>query len=268
VSGPLAQRQRDFAAWLTAREAPAETPGLLSDARASAAQRLRVYRDAYAARIVSALRDDYPALCGALGQERFDALAREYLHVFPSRHPSLRYAGARLPEFIVGHAAARELGASAAWAADLARLELAVTDAFDAADAQPLTRTDLGALPPGSWHALELALMPGALLLALGRPVRALRAAHDAAQPLAQAARAALAPLAERVLVWRSGERVLHREVGAEEHALLACVVRGVRFGELCALAAEARGDEAGAALAASLLARWVDDALLRSAAA
>lgn len=265
MSAPLAQRQRDFAAWVTAREAPAETPGLISDARASAAQRLRIYRDAYAARIVSVLRDDYPALCGALGREHFDALAREYLGAHPSRHPSLRYAGARLPEFIAGHAAARELRASAAWAADLARLELAVTDAFDAADVQPLARADLAALPPGSWHALELALVPGAQLLAFAHPVRALRAAHDAAQPLAQAA---LTPLAECVLVWRRGERVLHREVGAEEHALLARVARGARFGELCALAAEARGDEAGAALAASLLARWVEDALLRSAAA
>jgi hypothetical protein len=65
------------------------------------------------------------------------------------------------------------------------------------------------------------------------------------------------------VLVWRHDERVLHRECSAEEHALLTHVARGVRFGALCAIATEQRGDEAGAALAASALGRWVDEGVL-----
>lgn len=265
MSEPLVRAQGTFAGWVMAREAPAALPGLLGDARAGAAERLGVYRNAYSARIVAALGEDFPALKHALGAASFDTLAAAYLHEHPSRHPSLRYAGALLPAFIADHIsqAAAELRASAPWAADLARLELAITDAFDAADATLLTRADLSALPPAQWDALALALIPGAQLLTLAWPVRALRSAHDAEQPLALEA---FAPATEIVLVWRREERVLHRALEASEASLLARAQHGVRFGELCALAAAQRGDEAGAAFAASVLARWVEDGLLATA--
>ena len=260
VHAPLASAQRDFAAWTIAREEPLLTPGLSGDARADVRERLGVYRHAYLARLVEVLADDYPALKRALGDARFDALAAAYVRALPSRSPSLRDLGARLPGFVAAHEAAAELRAGAPWAADLARLELAVTDAFDAEDALPLARSDLAAVAPEQWGELALSLMPGARLLALAWPVRALRAAHDAEQPLVLEA---LAPRAERVLVWRKDERVLHREVDASEAELLARVVAGACFGELCALAAEGCGDESGAALAAGLLGRWVEDELL-----
>lgn len=263
MSAQLAERQRTFAAWLLAREAPAATPGLLGDARAGAAERLRVYRYAYLSRLVGVLRDDFPALLAALGRERFDSLAAAYLRAHPSRHFSLRHVGARFPAFLAEHEHAREVRANAPWCADLARLELAVTDAFDAADARPLARGELEQLSPEAWDGLALAPLPGAQLLALAWPVRALREAHDAERPLAADA---VAPASERVLVWRKQERVLHRECSAAEHALLARVVGGIRFGELCALAAEQRGEAQGAAFAASLLARWVEDGVLRAA--
>jgi hypothetical protein len=261
MSAELAERQHDFAAWLLAREAPAETPGLLGDARASAVERLHVYRYAYMSRLVGVLRDDFPALLGALGRALFDPLAAAYLRAHPSRDFSLRHVGARFPAFLAAHEDARESRASAPWCADLARLELAVSDAFDAADARPLARTDLARLAPEAWDTLALALVPGARLLTLARAARALRAAHDAGRPLALDA---LAPDTEHVLVWRRDELVLHRECSPEEGALLARVDGGVRFGELCALTAEARGEAAGAAFAASALARWVEDGVLR----
>ena len=264
VHAPLASAQRDFAAWTIAREEPLLTPGLSGDARADVRERLGVYRHAYLARLVEVLADDYPALKRALGDARFDALAAAYVRALPSRSPSLRDLGARLPGFVAAHEAAAELRAGAPWAADLARLELAVTDAFDAEDARPLARTDLAAIAPERWGDLALGLMPGAQRLDLAWPARALRTAHDAEQPLALDA---LEPRAERVVVWRRGERVLHREVDAGEAALLARLASGARFGELCALAAEARGDEAGAAFAAALLGRWVEDELLSSPA-
>jgi hypothetical protein len=257
----LAQLQGDFARWLQGREPPAETPRLLGDARASAAERLHVYRYAYMSRLVGVLREDFPALERALGRDAFDPLAAAYLRENPSRHFSLRHAGARFPAFLAQHEAARETRARAPFAPDLARFELAVTDAFDAADARPLLRGDLAHLAPDAWADLSLALMPGAQFLELAWPVRALRAAYDAEQPHRAEA---IAPASERVLVWRKAERVLHRACDAEELALLARVASGLRFGELCAHAAEARGEEGGAAFAASLLATWVDAELLR----
>jgi hypothetical protein len=266
VSPRLAERQRDFASWLLAREAPAQTPGLIGDARASAAERLHVYRYAYLSRGIGVMREDFPALLAAVGRERFEPLAAAYLRAHPSRHFSLRQLGARFPAWLAEseQLPARELRASAPWGAQLARLELALTEAFDAADARPLARSDLEQLPPAEWEALALALTPGAQLLSLAWPVRALRAAHDAQQPLPLSA---LTPQPEHLLVWRRDERVLQRACGADEHALLARVAAGVRFGELCGLAAALRGDEDAAAFVASLLARWVEDGVLRAEA-
>jgi len=258
----LVPLQADFARWLLDREPPAETPLLLGDARASAAERLHVYRYAYMSRLVGVLRDDFPALERALGRDAFDPLAAAYLRANPSQHFSLRYAGARFPGFLAQHEAASETRARAPWAADLARFELAITDAFDAADARPLLRSDLSYLAPDAWVELPLALMPGAQILELAWPARALRAAYDEEQPLAPEA---ITPASERMLVWRKSERVLHRICDQEEFVLLARVTSGLRFGELCALAAEERGEGAGAAFAAGLLATWVDAELLRA---
>jgi len=261
MSAPLADAQRAFAARVMESELQASLDGLLGDARADARERVGVYRHAYLARLLEVLGDDYPALKRALGESAFRGLAESYVRALPSQSPSLRDLGARLPAFLAAHEAASELRASAPWAADLARLELAVTDAFDAADALSLARSDLAAIAPEHWGELALALMPGTQLLAFAWPVRALRAAHDADQPLALDA---LSPRAEHVLVWRCEERVLHREVDASEAELLARLESGARFGELCALAAEARGDETGAAFAARMLARWVDEEILQ----
>ena len=93
--------------------------------------------------------------------------------------------------------------------------------------------------------------------------MRALRSAHDAEQPLAFEV---LTRGPEHVLVWRREERVMHRALEASEAVLLARAQHGVRFGELCALAAETLGDAAGAAFAASVLARWIEDAVLATA--
>jgi hypothetical protein len=262
VSASLCERQRAFASWLLAREAPAATPELLGDARASAAERLHVYRYAYLTRLLEVMRDDFPALLAAQGRERFDAAAAAYLRAHPSRHFSLRQLGARFPDFLAAceDEVARDLRAQAPWCADLARFELALTDAFDAADARPLSRADLAALPRDAWESLALVLIPGAALLALAWPVRALREAYDTQQPLRADA---LTPRAERVLVWRRDERVLHRACDEAELGSLARVTGGASFGELCALAEELRGEGQGAAFAASALARWVEDELL-----
>lgn len=260
MSPPLAGVQSEFAGWVTARAAPTETPALLGDARAGTAERLGVYRSAYLLRIVAALGEDFPALKAALGAAAFDALASDYVEACPSRHPSLRHAGDRLAAFVAGHESAAEARARWPFAADLAALEWAITDAFDAADAEPLSRADLTALPPEYWDDLALVPLPGAQLLELAWPVRALRAAHDAGEALPPVAPA---PSSERVLVWRREERVRHRELSAEEAPLLALALRGARFGAVCALAAASRGEEAGAAHAAAALARWVEDGVL-----
>jgi len=66
----------------------------------SAAQRLAIYQRGYFARLLQCLEGQYKALCHALGKELFDDFAREYLHQYPSKSPTLALLGARFPDFL------------------------------------------------------------------------------------------------------------------------------------------------------------------------
>src|SRR5262249_592418 len=119
--------------------APGAIDALIAgDERLPAAERLDIYANMYFFRLLDCLREDFPRLAPALGEDRFHNLATDYLLAHPSEHPSLRYLGRRLPEFLAGHALARE----SACLTDLARLEWTRADLFDASDARPLGRED------------------------------------------------------------------------------------------------------------------------------
>ena len=93
-------------ALITGREAgdPGVEAGTLivGDVRASADERLRVYAHMYRARIVEALESQFPRLAKMLGPDAFAELASAYITDEPSRHPSLRYVGERLPAWLMG----------------------------------------------------------------------------------------------------------------------------------------------------------------------
>jgi hypothetical protein len=136
---------------------------IAGDARLPAAERLDIYANMYFFRLLDCLKEDYPRLLEALGPDRFHNLATDYLLACPSEHPSLRYLGARLPGFLSEHASGRE----AECLVDLARLEWARADLFDAADAPLLTRDTLSRLSEEQAADLRLCLVPAFRLLRL-----------------------------------------------------------------------------------------------------
>lgn len=169
-SAALRTLQRQFAAAVR-HPARAPSPAFRSRiARRGTARRSRppfgadarvgVYAHAYLARLVDVLAGDYSALRAWLDGDAFAALARRYLEAHPSRHPNLNRLGARFPAFL------RRVGAPR-FACELARLELALTEAFDAPEFTPLPADALAALPPSRWARLRLAPNPSVRLLRL-----------------------------------------------------------------------------------------------------
>jgi hypothetical protein len=146
------------------RAAPDAVETLLAgDERLPAAERLDIYANMYFFRLLDCLREDFPRLATALGEDRFHNLTTDYLLAHPSENPSLRYLGERLPGFLAAHA----LGRQAACLVDLARLEWTRADLFDAADAAALTREDLGRLAQEHAGDLPLHAVPAFRLLRL-----------------------------------------------------------------------------------------------------
>jgi hypothetical protein len=237
----LAELQRRFHAAVT-RSAPLD-PSLLRDDGIDSIARLHVYTNAYFARIAGVLAADYPKLHAFLGEDAFRALVVPYLRAYPTRHPSLREAGACFSQFL-------------RWRdpnlADLARLERARVDAFDGADAEPLAREDLAALEPAQFPALKLALVPTAALVDL---------ATNADETWDALERGGEPPPNEdgfrAVLVWRRDLDVVHRTLERDEVAPLRRLTGGATFAEIC----EHFIDDGARAL--ELLVRWLDAGIL-----
>jgi hypothetical protein len=226
---------------------------LRGDDEKPAEARLGVYRHAWFHRIHGALADDFSALAKALGEDDFAELVRAYLRAHPPHRPSLRDAGAQLPEFL-GSPAAAALRHRHPFAPDLARLEWALIQVFDAADAPPLPREELAAIPPERWAELRFGFQPALRLLDLAYPVERLRRAVDADESELPAR---IEPLSTQVCVWRREERVFYRSLEPIEARALAQALAGACFGRLCEGIA-VRLSEAEAPLrAAGLVSRW-----------
>ena len=61
---------------------------------------LDVYCEGYALRLIEVLTTDYPGLIAMIGSASFDDMARAYIAAHPSRHPSVRWFGRSLTDFL------------------------------------------------------------------------------------------------------------------------------------------------------------------------
>ena len=125
---------------------------VVSDARATAAERVAVYANMYRLRIAEALASQFPRLARLLGADAFADLAFGYVTDHPSRNPSLRDIGAALPDWL-------ERTRGSVGLSDLARLEWARSDIFDAIDEPPLTVDALRAWPLDDFLRLPVKLV-------------------------------------------------------------------------------------------------------------
>jgi hypothetical protein len=242
----LAAQQRAFRRAVVHGEDGAAVSGLL-----------RIYQQAYPARLTAALRDNFGVLPRVLGDDAFDALAHAYIDAHPSRRASIRWFGDALPAFM----ATREDLVPHPALVDLARMEWALRDAFDAADAPSLAVDDLAQVPADQWPALTFAPLPSLQLLQMQWNVEPVwRALQDADAPDLPEPQG----LIHELLVWRQGLETRWRALDATTARWLHCVLRGERFADLCALAASELGDEQAALRAASALRGWIHDGLFR----
>jgi hypothetical protein len=239
-----------------------DTAGLLRPRTDGSPPLLAVYRHAYRARLVAALADNHTVLQRALGDEAFDALGRAYAEACPSTRPSIRWYGDRLADFM----AAREDLVPHPALVDIARMDWALRDAFDAADAAAVDLAALAGLAPEHWAQLRFEPHPSVRLVPLRWAVegawRALRE-HDPASGGDEPQLPAPEPHPHLLLVWRRGLETQWRSLPAAEAALLQAALEGARFDALCEQAARSARDSAEAAsVAAASLQQWLQDGL------
>lgn len=102
---------------------------ILPSRQQSATERLAVYSSAYFARLLEVLRDLFPCLRFAVGDELFDQFAVEYLQAHPPSSYTLHRLADQFAEFL--EATRPRDDVSTAFVVDLARLEHAIDEVFD-----------------------------------------------------------------------------------------------------------------------------------------
>lgn len=187
-------------------------------------ERLEVYRSMYPLRCEALLADDYPALREAMGDDEFIALTHAYAYAHPSRSFTMARFGERLPDFIAAHTgmSAKRRG----FLADLARVELAVSQVREAPDAPVLSIDQINAIPSQRWPSVRLQASPAVRYLSLNHPINLTYEAFLADEPLLP-----IRPQPAWLLVYRKDQRVHRLAIGRRAHCLLEALLAGLPLG-------------------------------------
>ncbi len=241
---------------------PDEAEAVVTRSRAlSALERLAIYSYAYYARLLECLREEFPVLKHALGEEVFDAFAVGYLEKYPSRSYTLFQLGVNFPRFLAetrpltptplpsgekgrGEGGEGE-GLPADWPdflIDLATLELTFNEVFDGLGVEGELLLDaerLRGIPPERLLEARLVCVPCLRLLTLHYPVHKYFTAvrrHENPDPPA--------PAETCLAVTRRRYVVRHYELSRPAYETLHALLAGETVGQAINRAVEAAGPD------------------------
>jgi hypothetical protein len=118
------------------------------NSRLSSFERLEIYNRSYWSRVIDAFSEDFPGVRAILGARRFDRLRRRYLNDCPSESFTMRDLGKNLVAWMERNQALA--GPKYDIALDMAKLEWAEIESFDAGEHERLGPGDIATLGPQS----------------------------------------------------------------------------------------------------------------------
>ncbi len=198
-------------------------------------ERLSIYGNMYFSRLIEILAEEFPTVEHLLGKELFGKVVRDYVTRHPSAYYSLTRLGCKFPTYLADEAddlPDRE------FAADVATVERAMEDVFDARCVKPIAFEDLTAIPIERWSDVRLQTIPALRLPQLDYPVNTyITAVRENRQMDIPAAAPAF------IAVYRKNYRVWRVDLDAQRFTLLAALQQGESLGsalDLCASLPEA----------------------------
>ena len=218
----------------------------------TADDRLEVYRAGYGIRLGEFLAHDHPMLRLYMGETGFKAMALAYIAAHPSDTPNARWYSRHLPEFLAkSHSFARKRELP-----ELAELERALNDAFDAPDCAIVSMADLAAVDPAEFAGMGFALSTSLVRLRVKTNVTSLWASLRCDMPPPPAA---ALPEPQDLMVWRQGTASRFRMLGAEEAMAVDATAEGVPFAVICEMIAAMDDPDTAAVRAATYLRGWIE---------
>jgi hypothetical protein len=200
----------------------------------SAVERLGIYGYAYYARLLECLKEEFPAVLHAVGDDAFNSFALGYLQKYPSRSYTLFELGAKFPQYLDETRPTDErqpedsANAADSWiqfVIDLATFERTVGEIFDGPgpeDGVLLSAEQLSAIDSQQFLAARLVGVECLRLLALRFPVgdfyKAARRKEEVAPP---------DPAETFLAVTRVNYTVCHHALSKPAYELLAALLAG-----------------------------------------
>lgn len=238
-----------------AEKAPA-LPIIRHDSIADVDSRLAVYRHGYRVRLRDALKSEFIGLRDMAGK-RFDILLDKYVAAHPSEHYNIRWYGAGLAAFLDYAHPWREkpqLG-------EMARLDWAISVAFDSSDEPSASVADLSAIAPDTWPGLQLSLQRNLHVLTCRCNIAAFRRAADRGDKRPHLRRF---EQPRQLLVWRKDTTVHYRQLEDDEWQVLSAAIQGEPFAALCERLAHLHAASTALPRMVTLLQGWLGAGLIR----
>lgn len=198
---------------------------IAASGRLSPVEQLEIYREQFFFRHIDALVEDFPGVRHLVGPDRFHELAVAYLGAHPPTSFTLRDLGDRFAAFLREQRALERH----ALVCDMANVEWAFVEVFDAPHAPRLDPARLAAVPEGAWNDVVLALHPTLRLVRVEHPVHRLREAI-----LAGDAPALPDPAPACLALFRDDLQIRYDELDPACFALVETLARATPLGPAC----------------------------------
>jgi len=240
----LADMQRDFQSCLLA------TDNEVAHSFGNAAG-MSVYQNNYRMQLLNCLQQAFPQLLAWLGEDTFTFAAIRHIDGHPPHSWTLdaypAYFGATLATLFPDNPDMHEL----AW------IELALSDAFVAADAAPLS---LDACAATDWDVARLSLTPSFQIHAATTNANSIWSALSDGN---EAPEGAMLAEPGGLIVWRRDFTACLRQIDALEYEALLHLQTNGEFSALCTWLVDRVGEDAGISKAGALLASWFGSELI-----
>lgn len=196
------------------------------------ASRLAVYANMYPIRMRDALATDFPVVKSAIGEDAWNQLIGGYIVDHYSRHPNLNQLGKHLPAYVRTQKSLPHSG----FVAEMAELEQAMVEVFDAAESTQASVKELGELPPEKWATAKFYPIDAFRLCAFSYPVNAyLQATKEGREtPRIKKAQTYTAVYRKNFSVWRMGlTRSQYRllKLFGEGHSVIEALFKATKGG-------------------------------------
>ncbi|MCB1526862.1 MAG: putative DNA-binding domain-containing protein [Hyphomicrobiaceae bacterium] len=217
---------------------------------------LDIYCNAYRSRLAEVLEADLANLSAYLGKALFEHAAAGYIEAHPSDRQNVRWFSRNMPDFLAATAPFSN------WPqmAEVARIELALADAFDSANAETFSLAMLTSISPDDWATLMVVPHPSVRRIDALTNALDIWIAIDAGTEPPQAKRL---NSPQHLIVWREATTPRIRVMSIDEATAFDAAQPASTFADVVAAMTSFEDQREAAKAAVGFLAGWAAAGML-----